>query len=359
MNHYTTTDADHEGCQSSVSPRLAAFLAAAVLIAGCGSGGNDTANETTSEVAEVAEVTEVTEATQTASTEPAVPGLLTGQTLQVNDTERKFHAFVPSEPDGAPLVMLFHGNGVSNNILIGQGGVASAYRVWLDIAATENVIVVVPRGITSGWNDCRADASSNSEADDVAFVSALIDDIVLRYGADPARVYAQGTSNGGHMSIRLAEELPDRIAAFAAVAAADSANSECETSDVAVSAMFINGTADQVMPYEGGRMINRALVFFADETIAAWVARNGIDTAPEIIEQPDINPADDSTVTVSTFTGGIDGSEVVLVSVTGGGHNAPSIAERITGSSLELFGPQNGDIETAELTWAFFEDKTR
>ncbi len=43
------------------------------------------------------------------------------------------------------------------------------------------------------------------------------------------------------------------------------------------------------------------------------------------VEQPDLNPADDSTVTVSTFAGGIDGSEVVLVSFTGGGHNGPSI----------------------------------
>ena len=114
-----------------------------------------------------------------------------------------------------------------------------------------------------------------------------------------------------------------------------------------------------MMPYEGGQMANRAEVFSADETIAAWVARNGIDTAPEIIEQPDLNPADDSTVTVSTFTGGIDGSEVVLVSVTGGGHNAPSITERLNGPFLERFGPQNADIETAELTWEFFEDKTR
>jgi hypothetical protein len=47
------------------------------------------------------------------------------------------------------------------------------------------------------------------------------------------------------------------------------------------------------------------------------------------------------------------------VSVTGGGHNAPSITERLNGPLLERFGPQNADIETAELTWAFFEDKTR
>lgn len=52
-------------------------------------------------------------------------------------------------------------------------------------------------------------------ADDVAFVRAMLDDLVSAANADPDRVYATGFSNGAAFTARLAVEATDRITAFA------------------------------------------------------------------------------------------------------------------------------------------------
>ena len=56
--------------------------------------------------------------------------------------------------------------------------------------------------------------------DDVAFIRALLDDLMRAYQVDAKRVYATGMSNGAIMAYRLASELSDRIAAIAPVAGA-------------------------------------------------------------------------------------------------------------------------------------------
>ena len=53
------------------------------------------------------------------------------------------------------------------------------------------------------------------------FISALIDRLEASYNIDPARIYANGLSNGGGMSFVLSCTLSDRIAAVGVVAAAE------------------------------------------------------------------------------------------------------------------------------------------
>ena len=58
----------------------------------------------------------------------------------------------------------------------------------------------------------------NSLADDVAYISAIIDEVTRLYpDVDPDRVYAFGHSNGGAMTMTLACYLSDKVAAFAMV----------------------------------------------------------------------------------------------------------------------------------------------
>ena len=139
--------------------------------------------------------------------------LLLDQTINIAGVTRGYHLYVPNNPINAPVVMLFHGHTSSNNGLLGLGGEKAPYKVWLDIAEQENILLLVPNGYqtsasSKGWNDCRADAATNSEEDDVLFISTLIDTIVATYQADADRVYASGTSNGGHLCIRLTQEIP-------------------------------------------------------------------------------------------------------------------------------------------------------
>lgn len=87
---------------------------------------------------------------------------------------------------------------------------------------TSNFLLVYPEGVklfgTRTWNGggCCNPAVSNN-IDDVGFISALIDTLLLQYNIDTTRIYATGISNGAIMAYRLACELSNRIAAIAPV----------------------------------------------------------------------------------------------------------------------------------------------
>jgi polyhydroxybutyrate depolymerase len=240
------------------------------------------------------------------------------------------------------------------------------YKVWLDKAEAEDIIVAIPNGLFTseeekGWNDCRSDAPTNSNADDVQFINNLIAEIANTYQANANRVYISGSSNGGHMCIKLAQELPEKITAFAAIVSSNAVNSECSNSNIPVSALFMNGTNDPLLPYNGGQMTgNRGEVFATENTIDYWVNRNGTNLTPSISVFPNINTNDNSTVEKTVYSNGTNNTEVVLYKVTGGGHTEPSILERYTAPLVPFaLGNQNGDIEMVEEVWSFFENKTK
>lgn len=294
-----------------------------------------------------------------------ISGLLTDLKMRVDGEDREYHLFVPDKHENSPVVLLFHGHGNNANELLGLSGDSAPqayFKVWLDIARKDNVILAVPNGryrskLEKGWNDCRSDAFSNSKADDVQFIRLLIEHIKEKYQVNPKRIYATGHSNGAHFCIRLAQEMPDKLAAFAAISGANSARSKCEDSDVPISAMFMNGTIDPLLPYEGGGI--RGRVYSAEETIEYWVKRNGTDQTAKVIKVPDINKEDNCHVEKYLYAKGTDDTEVILVKIVNGGHPAPSIKVRNSDTILNRIKNQNADIEMADEVWAFFKNKSR
>lgn len=313
-----------------------------------------TTTATSTSIAEAPDTTTI-DASTTTSSVVAASELLTDQVLDVGGTPRSYHLFVPAQAEGVPLVVLLHENGLDPDALLGLDGEAAPFSVWLDIAEREGFAVAAPMGEDSGWNDCRSDASDNPSGDDVAFIGAMIDEIAASYGIDASRVFATGLSNGGHMSIRLAEEAPDLIAGFAAVAAADSAASECTSSQASVPALFMNGSGDGLMPFDGGAMANGAMVFSSEETVARWVERNGAVAEPTVETVEDVDPDDGSTVMISRYAAGPGGAPVVFYAVEGGGHNEPSLTQHLVDLPPRR-APQNRDIEMAEEVWRFFRE---
>ncbi len=357
---------------SPVRARHVVIVVLAFVMVGCGGGADPSgsaAEQATSAVVEpddragepapstTAEARsesagEPAESTTSSVVAPVGPGLFTDQRIDVAGARRSYHLVLPEDPDGAPLVVLLHENGLDPDALLGLDGGAAPFAVWLDIAEREGLALAVPEGAGGGWNDCRSDARTNPATDDVAFVTAVIDEVASTHGIDTARVFSTGLSNGGHMSIRLAEEVPERIAGFAAVAAADSAASECVSAQAAVPALFMNGSGDALMPFEGGTMINGAMVFSSEETVARWIERNGAGEVT-VTEVDDLDPDDGSTVTVTRYAAGESGAPVVFYAVDGGGHNEPSISRRFDDLPPRR-APQNRDIEMAEEVWSFF-----
>ncbi len=291
-------------------------------------------------------------------------------TIIVNGKARRYAVYTPQgiENKSVPLVIVLHGGGVAIEYLTGENGNKSPYKLWMDLANKEKFIVVYPEGLPGiygkpTWNDCRADCIVNSNADDVHFIDTLITILSKKYKIDTNRIYVSGTSNGGFMALRLAVELSDKIAAVAAVAAAMPAKSKCSGPKDYISVLFMNGTNDNHMPYNGGLIGNppdssRGSVLSTPASVKFWINFNHTDTVPEFYAFPDIDPSDGSYVEKYTYSNGYQNTQVVLYKIIGGGHSAPSIKEQFSALYERFFNKQNHDIETSTEVWNFFKDKT-
>ena len=277
------------------------------------------------------------------------------ETLVIDARERSYTLYLPeSVPPGggAALLVGLHG-GLSSGSRIGK-----RYG-FDDLAEREGIIAVYPDAVGRFWNDGRADAGNPAReagVDDVRFIIALIDELLLRYAIDPRRVYVAGVSIGGLMAFRLACESAERFAAVAAVTAAmpEAPDYECAPSRP-VSLMIVNGTDDGIMPFDGGdiRFAGKTFgrILSTGDTVAFWTGHNGCPGTPEVSAYTDADPGDGTTVSRETYGPCRGGSEVVLVTVTGGGHSFPGgnpiIPDLVVGNT-------SNDIRAEDEIWAFF-----
>ena len=287
--------------------------------------------------------------------------LLQNQTISVSDIDRNYHLYLPKNRTDASIVLLLHGNSGSSDQVLGILPVKSPFKLWLDIAERENQILVVPDGLLGpngkqGWNDCRNDAPTNPDSDDVAFLSTLIGTVQQRYAANNPDVFLVGISNGALMSMRLANAVPQKISALALVVASRPVNSECPNSDIPLPVLIMNGTADPILPYYGGQIKgNRGDVYSTPETVEYWINRNGTDTRPIETTIEDKDPNDESTATRFTYLNGMNNTVIEHYEVRNGGHTEPSIAERYGPIYSLIVGNQNGDFEMVDEIWRFLD----
>ena len=165
------------------------------------------------------------------------------------------------------------------------------------------------------------------------------------------------------MALRLALELSDQIAAVAVVASAMPKVNACGPPAHPVSVLFMNGTADPLLPYEGGEVAKgwgkRGSVISADASVHYWIKHNQTKTEPEVKQFPQRKQGGRSSVTCYRYSGGKEGAAVVLYKIEGGGHTEPSIKELYSGPFELQVGLQNCDIEMADEVWCFFKDKQK
>ena len=351
-----------------MAAKLYGTLIAACCLAGCDHASSQTLDRSDAAAHSDSGHAEHSDANSLTRFEPNLTGLQQDLEVSVDGRVRTFHFFVPSGLDDQatyPVVVLLHGHGGSSDQLLGLDGRASPHSVWLDVAQREKIILLVPEGVVSpdgklGWNDCRTDGGSTPSTDDVGLIRALLDGVSSSYPVDTNRVYATGTSNGGLLAFRLGIEAGDRFAAIAPVVASMPVNSECGDPDRSVALMLMNGTADAIMPYDGGVVANgRGEVLSTLDTVRVWLESNQNRATASVETLPDIDPADRSTIVTTSYLGETRLQDVVLVSMQGAGHTEPSIAQQYNRLAERILGVQNHDLEMAEWVWAFFSDKRR
>ncbi|HEY5799730.1 MAG TPA: hypothetical protein VIT92_05895, partial [Burkholderiaceae bacterium] len=100
---------------------------------------------------------------------PSQAANIVSGTLDRPEGTRYYLRAHPAQPTSGkrPLVILLHGHGASAAVAFGRDSrVNDPAAAWLDIADRDGVLVLAPDGWKgsdgkSGWNDCRADATSN------------------------------------------------------------------------------------------------------------------------------------------------------------------------------------------------------
>lgn len=285
------------------------------------------------------------------------------QSIQTSDGSRTYLLLRPSAAGPRPLVILLHGHMGSAKQAFTEGPLAA----WNGISAREGVIVAALDGVKgpdghSGWNDCRGDASGNPKTDDVAFVKAVVARLEREADADPKRVYIMGMSNGAMMTLRLALQLDPAPAAFCAVCGLMTLDGGLcgDAAPRPIPAMFVEGTADPLVPFEGGQVHFykklRGGVVSAQRTVDFWRKAEGLDQAqPVETVFPHLDKSDPTRAEKVVWGSGP--RQVEFVRVEGGGHSEPTIAHPYGMIYRAFTGKQNRDFESAEEAWTFFKDK--
>ena len=241
-------------------------------------------------------------------------------------------SYDPSQP--VPLVVSLHGAAMWPAQQMNMSR-------WNRVADENGFLVVYPGGRSTprAWHG----ASASVDAD-VRFIADLIEDLSRSYRIDPARVYADGLSNGGRMAWMLSCRLADEIAAVGTIAAANELPWE-ECGDAPpVPAMLFHGTDDPVVPYGGGTSWVSPIPFPAvEEWAAKWAARNECSPSPrETVPVPDVSRRE--------YVDCAGDASVILYTLRGAGHTWPG------GKPLPewLAGPNTNSVNATAELWAFF-----
>lgn len=238
------------------------------------------------------------------------------------------------------LVFILHGSG-------GDGkGMMKVSENLQALSAKEPILLVYPDGYKKYWNECRKEATSEANKINIneqAFFSAMHAYFANNYGAIKEHFFVIGLSGGGHMAYKLAMTMPDQCKAISAIVAnlPDTTNLDCAEAKKPVAVMIANGTADDLNPYNGGRMImsgaswgdvrstNRSFQYWAQ--LAGYTGQQ-----PMVQDLPDVDTANKQTITRYTYRQA-DKPEVTLLEVRGGGHAFPK------------------DLDIFLESWAFFQ----
>ncbi|MDY6876325.1 MAG: PHB depolymerase family esterase [Chloroflexota bacterium] len=213
---------------------------------------------------------------------------------------RQFRLHIPlghQASNPMPLVINLHGYG-------GSGAQQEVLSDMSDKADEAGFIAVHPegRGTPQGWY---VGPAVEGQQEDVQFIRDLVHCLEDRLSIDPVRVYATGFSNGGGMANRLGCDLSDVIAAIGPVSGAYFSFDICQPVRP-VPVVAFHGTADEIVPYDGG-----ALLPPIPEWAADWAVRNDCSlTSTVTYSQGDIvgetwaDCTDNATVTLYTIEDG-------------------------------------------------------
>lgn len=292
--------------------------------------------------------------------------------------DRKYLISVPENYDKnskSALIFVFHGAGSNAEDSI-------EYFELNEKSDKEGFIVVYAEGtgkevlgkLYGSWNAgrcCESEAGEN--INDIDYVKKVLEDVEDKFNIDSNRVYAIGMSNGGLMAYRVACEMSDIFSGIA-VSGGHDAYDECNLNRK-IPVIHFHGTADNCVPYEGGKCGGCFFEFLnnltglelkptywncksVEDYLESWADLNICSSEKEIILEKG---------NVSCFKYKNCEADVVLCSIKGMGHvwpgkeiyNYKACKNNYDGflckKYRELIGDLNTDVNANDIIWSFFE----
>ena len=133
-------------------------------------------------------------------------------------------------------------------------------------------IVISPQSRKFGW--------------DVKLLEALLDDVILRYHADPDRIYLTGLSMGGFGTWALASAQPDRFAAIVPICGGGDPKTVDRLAELP--AWVFHGAKDKVVSPERSRQMVEALEAAGGNVRLTVYPDAGHDSWTETYDNPEL-----------------------------------------------------------------------
>ncbi len=270
-------------------------------------------------------------------------------TLKHQDIKRMYMVHVPKSYQAAkpmPMVLSLHGGGGNMRYQA-----TDEYYGIISKSESAGFIAVFPNGYSrfakgglATWNAgiCCGKARDKN-IDDVGFIKSVVNDMKARANVDANRIYANGMSNGGMMSYRLACEMADTFTAIAAVAGTDG-TAQCAPSKP-VSVLHIHAIDDERVLFHGGSGSDsntHADFESVPNTVAKWVKLNGCSASPERVLQV-------SGAYCDIYKQCQNGAQVKICITETGGHSWPG-GKKVRGNKTGSTA-----INATDLIWDFYE----
>jgi polyhydroxybutyrate depolymerase len=262
-------------------------------------------------------------------TETPLPDGTTAHTMAFGGIDRSYRIHKPvglAAP--APLVVMLHG-------AFGDGEQAENSYGWDQLADSTKFVVAYPDGIGHTWNahGCCGKAEQEN-IDDVGFITTMVGEISAALPIDQSRIYSTGVSNGGIMSYALA----CNSGIFAAIGPDSATQLDPCPAPHPTSVIHIHGTADRLVPYNGGQGASTVNGPSIPDVNAFW---RKVDQCgpPEVTIKP---PLTTSTAACA------DRRSVELITIDGGRHQWPGGT-----TFLERLHPTEA-LSATQTIWQFF-----
>ena len=275
---------------------------------------------------------------------PSAPPYSAGDHFETIDEEKIQRTYIVKVPTGydskhaLPLVMLLHG-------WTGSAKIAETYTGMGKEADRDGFLLVAPNGLgkPQGWN-CGFLNLGAKDADDVKFLTDVLDAVGKKVKVDPRRVFVAGHSNGAMMAYVLGSKLANRIAAIGVVAGTIGFDQGDRIGHVdapaqPVSALIIHGLLDPTVPYNHGSGLLPNCTS-APASALFWAKADGITS------EPTVTTAANGNLEQRDWKSG--SIEVKLISLKYGTHDWPG--------GVNWEGPETASgFNAAEQLWGFFK----